>query len=543
MIQANSSNITTQDFIEKGFFPKELVPAFTTEHLAANLNKINHYVQNPSKKYSKFISYSFPKSKYSRRILGIPNPLHQVILCNLLSQKWQDIEKFILSSPLCKRLPLYYKRRAVSSYPINLPAERAISSASHRYRLYTDISRFYSTIYTHSIPWALHEKQIAKARRHDKSLIGNQIDEFVRNTQDQQTLGIPIGPDSSFVIAEIIGSSVDTILVDRLKVTPQGFRYVDDYYLYFNSYSEAERALSEINRILQEFELEINSNKASIVELPEPVESIWVSEIRRCPISNSKRLEQYSDLLTYFSKVFEYSKLFPDETVIKYALSRINRTHILDSNWELCESFILQSIIAAPNALIVATEILLKYSKKYELNVEKISETINLIILQHSDLNHSHEISWALWLSKTLSIPIKEEIAQKISQLEDSIVAIITLDMNSSSLIQGKIDFNLWESMMTIDNLYSSNWLLCYEANLKEYFPQTIQSNYVENDDFFAVLKQNNVSFYDGSKQIQIDEEDEDNYDEDNYDEDNYDEDNYDEDNYGYDSSDFWFWY
>lgn len=58
MIQANSSNITTQDFIEKGFFPKELVPAFTTENLAVNLDKINHYVQNPPKKYSKFISYS-----------------------------------------------------------------------------------------------------------------------------------------------------------------------------------------------------------------------------------------------------------------------------------------------------------------------------------------------------------------------------------------------------------------------------------------------------------------------------------------------------
>ncbi|AVH65505.1 RNA-directed DNA polymerase [Nostoc sp. 'Peltigera membranacea cyanobiont' N6] len=534
MIQENSSNIiTTQDFIEKGFFPKELVPAFTTENLADNLDKINSNIQNPSKKSSKFLSYSFPKSKYSRRILGIPNPLHQVVLCNFISQEWQDIENFILSSPLCQQSPLSYKRRAVSSYPINLPAERAISSASHRYRLYTDISRFYSTIYTHSIPWALHEKQIAKANRRDKSLIGNQIDEFVRNTQDQQTLGIPIGPDSSFVIAEIISSSVDKILTERLKSVPQGFRYVDDYYLYFNSYSEAERALSEINRILQEFELEINSSKASIVELPEPIELSWVSEIRRCPIGDDNSLEQYNDILTYFSKVFEYSKLFPDDAVIKYALSRINRTDILEKNWKLCESFILQSIIAAPNALIVATEILLKYSEKYQLNLEKISETIHLILLQHSELNHSHEISWALWLSKTLSIPIKEEVAKKISHLEDSIVALITLDLNSSNLIEGKIDFSLWQSILTIDHLYSSNWLLCYEANIKGYFPQTPQNNYIENDDFFAVLKQNNVSFYDGSKQIKLENNDEE------IDEEEID----DEDNLGYDSSGFWFWY
>ncbi|MEH2007389.1 hypothetical protein, partial [Nostoc sp.] len=164
---------------------------------------------------------------------------------------------------------------------------------------------------------------------------------------------------------------------------------------------------------------------------------------------------------------------------------------------------------------------------------ELVQNSNRIPILQHSELNHSHEISWALWLSKSLSIPIKEEVAQKISQLEDSIVALITLDINSSNLVQGKIDFSLWQSILTINHLYSSNWLLCYEANIKGYFPQITQNNYLENDNFFAVLKQNNVSFYDSLKQIKLEDNNEE------IEDDEID----DEDNLGYDSSNFWFWY
>jgi len=61
-----------------------------------------------------------------------------------------------------------------------------------RYVLLTDINRFYGSIYTHSIAWALHTKSTAKSNR-TLSLLGNKIDYWVRMGQDQQTVGIPIG--------------------------------------------------------------------------------------------------------------------------------------------------------------------------------------------------------------------------------------------------------------------------------------------------------------------------------------------------------------
>ena len=86
MTETHSPLIQTEDFIRSGFFPKELVPAFTTEGLANNLDQVNDIVQATlPKHFSQCSYYSFPKSKYSRRNLAIPNPLHQIILCNTLS--------------------------------------------------------------------------------------------------------------------------------------------------------------------------------------------------------------------------------------------------------------------------------------------------------------------------------------------------------------------------------------------------------------------------------------------------------------------------
>jgi hypothetical protein len=536
MTETHSSLIQTEDFIRSGFFPKELVPAFTTEGLANNLDKVNDIVQVTSQKpklHSKCSYYSFPKSKYSRRNLAIPNPLHQIILCNTLSDNWATLRESIETSPLYKPLlfgcdtsnqslsetepypctesspiPDLSIERAVSANYKDLLDWRVIRSSGYSYCLHADISRFYSTIYTHSIPWAIHGKPASKNNR-SESLIGNKIDRCVRNTQDQQTKGIPIGTDSSLIIAEIIGSAMDKRLNESLNFNFSGFRYMDDYYLYFNSLSEAELALSQLHKILHYFELETNYEKTFIVELPESIEPIWVSEMRRYPINNQNKTEQRNDIITYFSKLFEYSKIFTDDFVIKYGLTKISKTKIKAENWDIYEAFILQSILFAPNALVVATKILLTYSiLEYNLNIERISLTINSLILRHSILNHSHEVSWALWLSKTLNIPIEENTVKAISELEDSVVALVALDLyQNCGLITDTVEFEKWKSIVTPNhdktNLRSENWLLCYEASIKGFFPDVDQSPYITDSEFFSTLKNNNITFYENNNQVQ----------------------------------------
>ncbi|MEO6825614.1 MAG: RNA-directed DNA polymerase [Nitrosospira sp.] len=72
-------------------------------------------------------------------------------------------------------------------------------------------------------------------------MFGNDLDHRCQSFQDGQTISIPIGPDSSHILAEIIGVAMDLRLNEELKYWPAGFRYVDD----FSCSSTAGTMLSE----------------------------------------------------------------------------------------------------------------------------------------------------------------------------------------------------------------------------------------------------------------------------------------------------------
>ena len=66
----------------------------------------------------------------------------------------------------------------------------------YEYLFQTDIVDCYSSIYTHSIAWALHDKEEVKKKlkehsKTDKNLIGNIIDYSLRSMSYGQTNGIP----------------------------------------------------------------------------------------------------------------------------------------------------------------------------------------------------------------------------------------------------------------------------------------------------------------------------------------------------------------
>ena len=89
--------------------------------------------------------------------------------------------------------------------------------------------------------------------RSDKkyALLGNRLDLWLRESQDRQTGGIPIGPDTSFIIGEVIGTALDLSLQSKLP-SIRGTRSIDDYYLYFSTLSDAERGLAALHETSKE---------------------------------------------------------------------------------------------------------------------------------------------------------------------------------------------------------------------------------------------------------------------------------------------------
>src|ERR1700687_1690558 len=115
--------------------------------------------------------------------LKVPNLLSYYHLAELISANWAVLkaktwtERFSASRP---HLMNKSSRAVVPRYSRReLPRLRALRYRNSRYLLHTDINQFYPTLYTHTIPWAIHSKASCKAAlttsTKGKHLLGSQI--------------------------------------------------------------------------------------------------------------------------------------------------------------------------------------------------------------------------------------------------------------------------------------------------------------------------------------------------------------------------------
>jgi hypothetical protein len=330
--------------LEKGYFPSQLPPPFSTASLATHHQSLfNCWPSGLNKVPSSRGEYfSVARAGHARRSITIPNPINQLQLCRAIGDYWPDLRKHFEKSKLSLSVPKLRgnKNRATEIVPLSeLTEKRLILSGSYPYALMTDVSRFFPTIYTHSIPWALHGKANSKANTKIKTptYYGNILDYIIQGSQERQTIGIPIGPDTSHIVSEIIATAVDLHLRDRLKRWPVGYRHVGDYFLCFNSRQEADAALTALKSALREFELDINPTKTRIVETGSLREDGWVDRLKAAEISTSER-EQRRDISRFFDLAFDVAR--EDENALKYALKRSAGTRILAPVWQLYEAYL-----------------------------------------------------------------------------------------------------------------------------------------------------------------------------------------------------------
>ncbi len=499
-----------RDILERGYFPKELPPPFVTggfAHLVTSAATLppdfqsNIQAAKPRIPTAKPSRYSHARGGLLRRPLSIPNPILYYLLSREIDLHWGALQPKIGGTPLSSTNPQFKPNgRAIDGmHPLSERPKLATQTRlNNRYILITDITRFYHSIYTHAIPWALLTKPIAKTNR-SMAELGNRLDYLVRQGQDGQTVGIPIGPDTSLVIAEAIMQACDRDLLAQLPRL-QGHRFIDDYELGFRHRTEAEDAFHLLEKILAGYELALNPKKTRIEKLPYYLEEPWIAPLRTFRIRKGAR-GQEGDLIHYFDLSFELQKSFPNNPVLQYAVGRLKGIVIDPANWTLFQRLLLNCAVPEPATLPHVLDAIITHMNTGAIpSVPQIEEAMNSLIIDHSSLGHSSEVAWALWACLALRIPIVTTACEEVSRCEDSVVGLLALHCESEGLCTASLDKTIWSNYMTKQNLYEDQWLLSYEANVKGWLPSRTRADHVTADPNFGFLKAAGVSFYDTSK-------------------------------------------
>lgn len=140
-----------------------------------------------------------------------------------------------------------------------------------------DVSKCFDSIYTHSLPWAVLGKDQTKfSLEESKATFGGRFDALMQNLNHKETNGIVIGPEFSRIFAEIILQSVDAALIKQLadganlthKVDYEIFRYVDDFFVFYNEESTQLKIFETLQEILKGKKLSINTAKIKHYKKP-----------------------------------------------------------------------------------------------------------------------------------------------------------------------------------------------------------------------------------------------------------------------------------
>lgn len=437
------------------------------------------------------------RSSYFRKHTSIVNPIPYYFIAKEISDAWSEIQKHYKKSKLTLSRPtIRGTERAINLRKFGeLHEEKIIRSSGYRYALITDISQFFPTIYTHTIPWALHGKGEAKKNKRNETYLGNRLDKCSRALQEWQTMGLPIGPDTSHILAEIIGVAIDEKIKEELGYWPAGFRYVDDFYLFFSTRIEAEAALSKIIKSINYFELHINANKTKIIKIKHIIDDSWKYSIKKITISDDKKTQR-RDIHKFFECLFQLAEKFNDESVMKYGVRYISTKIIKKSNWDIFEPYLLKTGFSFPNTIQTIAHVFSTYQyHDYDLNLDNIERFANSLIIEHAISDHHSEVAWALWIIKELSLMLTKESIESLSNINSSVCILVALDIIDSRKAKGQLEKKYLDSFANKSSLYESMWLLAYEGGVKGWIGKN--NRHIEQDAFFSCLLKYDITFYD----------------------------------------------
>lgn len=553
--------------LSRGYFPKELPPAFQSTDLGNNALQIlnnwnttwrrNTYTHGNLQDFalqqqagespqaysqriqrhrqyfldrysaSQFCNYSLPKGKLSRRSLAIPQPCSYMLLAEAISKVWNEIQAVYTLSASSQSQALFSekgkrsvetKSSSVSDFT-NVLLEAALDK---RIELRVDIAKFYPSIYSHALPWAFLGKEQAKHYfRMDKNVFhahiqngdteaalydaAQKLDMKLRACQERQSIGLPIGPDSSHILAELIASRIDALLLEQCQAIDFRLcRYYDDYHIYCNSKSDADAILKCLQRILGDFQLKIQESKVSVREAPLAFEDESVQDLA---LFEFQGREDYA-LKRYMSRLWGLLAKEPSKSswLARYALRRFEyqSQKVSKKYWPLFEDMLLKTALVEASVLDIVCKLFLMYKSFLNAaSIEKLERIVQSLLREHLPLQHHHELLWTLWLVKSLDIPLAAELAQAVLDRGDSLSRLLLLDIyKEGSCIQGELDLRELQENYHPQNLEEEQWLLYYEAISQGLLD--LPCSELEAHPFFSLLLRADVHFYRGNLQFTV---------------------------------------
>lgn len=457
-----------------GLFSEKLPPVFSSVPFFDYCQTLSDPFPRDKNEY---ISFKTMRNINIPRFMGIPTPMTYQRLCSILRDNWSalqyhfhnqtDGQSYRLSRIHIRKeygtkriFEMNYKNWRLDGNPETdlLINENGVS----RYLVKADISTCFPCIYTHSIPWALVGKKVAKSTIREKTLWYNQIDEACQTVKYGETHGLLIGPHASNLLSELILTVVDKKLYDL------GYRYfrnIDDYDCYVDSYESAECFLRHLDDELREFDLPLNHKKTQILKLPIGIGKNWKHRLSEIPVVGVHGKVEYSQVNTFIDTALSLATDSDDYAVINYAIKKLSGFELSDNAKKQASKRFIHMAALHPYLLHLMDEFVFE---PYDVGSDEIKSLSNTIYKNAKQINDYESICYVIYYALKYDFLLDELDISYVIQHKDCIMLILTwlYYMKANNWKRDSSDVKRLNAearnLMSLDN--GRYWLFWYEA-------------------------------------------------------------------------------
>lgn len=490
--------------VSHGYFAPELPPCFVSEDLARHRQFVIRGIDSlpPIRGKPAFHRFTtepswfyFPRFGKEDRRHGVPNPISYLLLAKVIADNYVDIRKRAKKSGISASPPVFdwSGPRALMRSSVDLRDDFRVDLSSRREEFISaDIRAFFHSIYTHAIPWAIYGKPWAKANR-DPKHYGNLIDLLCRNSQDGQTIGLAVGPDTSRLIAEVVASAIDTKLREKLKVSGRdASRYIDDYTISSANGQSGESLIAALRQSTAQFELELNSEKSAVYPTSFRQNTGWKQAART---HIPRGIPSYSDIQHFLYEIGRICLAHPEINVERFALQNARSAFMRAEGWKRIQSNLISSYRRNSSLISFLVEILiLRQVERGDVDLGNAKDFVEHRIPVLAQANRTGEIIWLLLLAIRLNIELPAARLAPLFEIENSMIALLVAYADSQRLIRGAIDRQIWDRSLKSDGLKGPMWLYAYESVATAIRPRA-NAAFIERDPVFSLLYAKKVRF------------------------------------------------
>lgn len=201
-------------------------------------------------------------------------------------QKYKSTEVDLEGTELYNKYPSsYFSYGGVKRFYKYFLSDEFISfEKKYAYMAMADISKCFSSIYTHTITWCVKDRD--KGKEHPRAVsFGNDFDRLMQKMNYNETNGIPVGPEISRIFSEVILQHIDNLIEKSLledgiseSFDYQIRRYVDDYIIFCTNEKLLQNIIRTIDKCLNEVNLGLNPSKTEFFSRPFQTKTSAINE-------------------------------------------------------------------------------------------------------------------------------------------------------------------------------------------------------------------------------------------------------------------------